>query len=111
MAISEFCKDGIRVRLIREDDVLFLQIMRSDEPDDSREGMTPCDPDVLCAVLRGLTYQLASPAGYCAIHRSGKNVTVEMQSGEVKHRCTMTSDEFAHLIWPVMPIRLRAMLI
>jgi hypothetical protein len=111
MAISEICKDGIRVRLLTEDEQLFLQVLSMDEPEGSREGMTPCDPDVLCSVLRGLTYQLASPAGYCAIRREGATVTIELQSATVRHRCSMTPEQFSHLIWPVMPVRLRAMLL
>lgn len=111
MGVSEFCKDGVRVRLVKKDDVLYLQIEEMDAPEDSQEGMMPCDPDLLCAVLRGLTYQLASPKAYCMISRHGGLIEFEYQAGNAKHRCSMTAAEFTELASPLLPARLRAVLI
>jgi hypothetical protein len=111
MSVSELCKDHIRIRLIREDEGLFLQVASEDEPEDSRTGLMPCDPDVLCSVLRGLTYQLSSKDTYCVIRRSGSMIDIEYQRGSDRHKCSLEAEEFARLVAPAMPARLRAMLL
>jgi hypothetical protein len=88
-----------------------LQVLGSDEPETDHKGAMPCDPDVLVAVLRGITYQLASETGYCAIRRVGPNVSLEYQAGTNRHTCHMSADEYGKLVSPQVPARLRAMLL
>jgi hypothetical protein len=111
MSVSELCKDGIRVRLFRKDERLYLQVNSSDDPEDDQRGAMPCDPDVLASVLRGLTYQLASETGYCAIRRVGSDVRLEFQTGSTRQSCDMSVEQFSKLVSPVLPPRLRATLL
>lgn len=111
MTTAQICRDGIRVRLIKDAERFYLQVQGEADPDDSREDMLPCDPDVLCAVLRGMTYQLVSAASYCVVRRTPANVTIEYKTDSKTQRCEMSSQEFGQLIAPMMPARLRAMLI
>jgi hypothetical protein len=111
METTEICKDGLTVSLTRQNDRVILQIVSYAEPPEPFAGMVPCEPDVLCAVLRGLTYQIASEAMYCLIRRLGGKVTIEGQTGPNRFHCSMSLDEFGHLLSPIMPPRLRAMLL
>jgi hypothetical protein len=71
----------------------------------------PCDPDVLASVLRGNTYQLASETSYCVLRRLAQVVTLEFQAGSTRQSCSMSIEEFSHLVSPVLPARLRATLL
>lgn len=111
MGISEICRDGVRVSLVLEDARLYLQIGLVEPAGDSRPHRMPCDPDVLCAVLRGMTYQVVSREANIILRRSGSEIILEFGTDSERHRCEMSRDDFAKVIAPVMPTRLRAMLL
>lgn len=111
MAISELCKDGIRVRLLMDNERLYLQVYDEDADVEDAARAMPCDPDALSGVLMGLTYQLSSESTYCVIRRTGPDVSIEFQTGNSRRHCSVTVEEFKRVIMPVMPSRLRAMLL
>jgi hypothetical protein len=110
MISSEICRNGLSVRLIEEDERFFLQVSPTHVVDDL-DGMIPCNPEALCSVLQGLTYQLASESGYVVIKRERDDVTLEYQGDSMKEQFRLPVQRFSQAIAPVLPLRLRAMIL
>jgi hypothetical protein len=108
MAAAEICKNGIRVSILSEEDKVSLRLARVD----SNEGESmPCDPFVLGAVLRGMTYQIASDRVFCVIRRSGSDISLEYQLHGENGHCRLSEQEYRRLIAPVVPSQVRAFLL
>jgi hypothetical protein len=108
---SEISRDGIRIRLKLEDSLLVMQLLPVSDEDPEPIATVQCDPDVLCSVVRGITYQMASESGFCLVRRVGSNVIFNFDVGRGRLQTRLSTEEFKRLVAPVMPLRLQAMLL